>query len=416
MIAINYRESSNTFFFKITEVQARSSSIEVAVDYFVPLSMFNPISQAISNLSAKTLSWLKPRPNMDSSLASLLLVPANILTTSSVLDIFKLHANSHTNPLQVLEQIEVCCIMHSKMPNSPEHEFLVIETVDSSATKRLLILERTVGVVGSSPEPGDAHSRLRSLYQDLSNASSATLTSEDNSLALLDRVTMSSAQSIHAVSTYAKDLSSKHEALDRFLGESYALSPTWQGQNMRFFKPTRKLLLYELAVLADLVHNLYPTYTLLGEQCYFFAGLVFLVAKHRFGRDADEGADLKYIKNSAKLGRFGRWKGAMVNHIEEQVVASVDGMFQEEYVKQVAQVSFFFGIWNSSFNLLFLTGGKDALGNHHNLNHNYDLNHDANIRVGIAYRRPPHHPDSGAYPDLQIFFTASMSFYSYILE
>ena len=105
-----------------------------------------------------------------------------------------------------------------------------------------------------------------------------------------------------------------------FLEENFIHSPRLCGQNVQYFKPNH-LSLFELALLANVVHDLYPTYSLLGRQCYFYANLVYTAAKIHFGvcpcpsKNIDETQDMVYIIDSHwhLSNKFGRWKGLRKN-------------------------------------------------------------------------------------------------------
>jgi hypothetical protein len=66
------------------------------------------------------------------------------LTTDTFFLLYKTWAEKDTNPHKILSQFEVLCVMHNKLPESPEHEFLIIETIDKQNKRKLFILERTI--------------------------------------------------------------------------------------------------------------------------------------------------------------------------------------------------------------------------------------------------------------------------------
>jgi hypothetical protein len=43
---------------------------------------------------------------------------------------------------------------------------------------------------------------------------------------------------------------------------------------------------------------------ILGEQCYFYAGLVYSAVKLHFGEHANENADFDYFNNSSQLRKY----------------------------------------------------------------------------------------------------------------
>lgn len=274
---------------------------------------------------------------------------------------------SNPDPALFLSQIRVTCIMHNKMPLSPEHEFLVVETQDREGMKTSLILERTVELQRETGDtdrindisPGEGLIRL---FKKIKRIACDTLTSGSQPsdlgsmeeglirrpLSIIDKATMSSTQSFDVLSESLKlKLDDLHTspAVDHFLGENYVFSPNWQGRNIRHFKPKKKLSLLELAVLVDVVHQAFPNYTLLKEQCYFFAGLVYSALQYQFGISSssssklNEDEDLVYIDDSRLSNRFGCWKGELVSNVEPQEVMDIVEKFGKAYTSEIAKVS-----------------------------------------------------------------------------
>ena len=100
-------------------------------------------------------SFFKSHPPMDEQATVLLNKNSATLTAMFLLGLRGwgsefCHSNSDLSVF--LSQIKVNCIMHNKMPRSPEHEFLIIETEDREGRKTPLILERTVGIQRETDE------------------------------------------------------------------------------------------------------------------------------------------------------------------------------------------------------------------------------------------------------------------------
>jgi len=96
---------------------------------------------------------------------------------------------------------------------------------------------------------------------------------------------------------------------------------------MQYFLPNH-LTLFELAILAHVVHKEFPTYLLLGEDCYFYAALVYQAAKIYFGArpvaNPDKTQDdLIYHINKHLPIRYGRWNGLMVKRVNPRAVSNV---------------------------------------------------------------------------------------------
>jgi hypothetical protein len=81
-----------------------------------------------------------------------------------------------------------------------------------------------------------------------------------------------------------------------FRGIFLFFSQDWYEQNIRHLKPKKLLSLFELAVLANVVHKEFPKYTLLKEQCYFLPGSFILPSNH-FGVSSSSPAKLDKNKD-----------------------------------------------------------------------------------------------------------------------
>lgn len=274
-----------------------------------------------------------------------------------------------------LSEIQVTCVMHNKMPNSPEHEFLIIETQDRVGKKKALILERTVGLQRETGDineifsPGEG---LKSLFRKIKKIASETLASgtqlgsmEEGSvrqtLSIMDKVSMSSIQSADLLSESLKLIDDLHDspAIDQFLGENYVFSANWHGQNIRHFKPKNPISLFQLAILADVVSKTYPKYTVFKEQCYFFSGLIYSALEYEFHIESssstklntdqdhmdqgpvDQGAavDLVVIDDSRLSNRFGHYKKHMVTKVVHEDVLDIVGKFRHAYGIEIGKIT-----------------------------------------------------------------------------
>lgn len=118
------------------------------------------------------------------------------------------------------------------------------------------------------------------------------------------------------------------------------------GQILQYFKP-RNLSLFQLAVIAQVVHMSYPNYAILNTQCYYYAALVYAVAEKIGGikasKDMDkENIDLVSISGSYLSNHYGQWKGLKVTRVEPDsvVVHRVLERFKKEFNNELAQVFF----------------------------------------------------------------------------
>jgi len=267
-----------------------------------------------------------------------------------------------------LSQIEVTCIMHNKMPCDPEHEFLVIETLDRLGKVKPLILERTVSgdpnnMDTATTSPGDGFINLTKKIKqitrrhfpggqqyDLAAAEEGSILPSLSSLSIIDKATVSLTQSADLMSESLKlqlEQLRNSPAIDQFLGENFVFAKRWHGQNIRHMKPEKTLSLYELAILADLVHKEFPKYSILKDQCFFFAALIYSAVEYRFGNSLtssanlmDETQDLVHIDGSRILSnKFGRWKGALISSVDDGEVLEIVRKYEEEYDSEISKVT-----------------------------------------------------------------------------
>jgi len=295
---------------------------------------------------------------------------------------------------EVLDRFIVDKIGLDECVKPPQHEFLAIDTLDTrdNDKKRQIILERMLAAEPNSnpnlannihpnaadidtnidinPDPNPFLSKLSEKIKTIADCVAATLIAltSDSDLAsdqlssmeegscrppsvasecisMTDSVTVSVSEAAESVSDAVSDSLDKNKtaAGDRFLGEWYTTSGQWRGEgrNLESFSPN-KLTVFELVLIAYVVHKLYPYYTKLGTNCYFFAGLVYAVAKRYGGvRPGTTTCNL--------LAQHGRWNGVKITRVKQHHVDRVLAEFKQLKSTQLAAVS------SSSFKLLSLT-------------------------------------------------------------
>lgn len=235
---------------------------------------------------------------------------------------------------KILDRFRVVCIMHNKNPTPPEHEYLIIETVDQEENDkvRFFILERTISNQQSAVchAEDDRDKKKKDTFEQfkrLATTAVSTLGSSEAHMASMEEGSASSERSLKDEMSLAiiqsTDLVSdsinktvKVPAVDRILGGSNIGSMKYHGQNVQYFKPKR-LSLFELVLLAKVVHEKYPVYSLLYSQCFFYARLVYAAAESYAQVLTSENADktqkdLVYIRGSHLSDKYGRWKGVKV--------------------------------------------------------------------------------------------------------
>jgi hypothetical protein len=227
------------------------------------------------------------------------------------------------------------------MTSPPEHEYLVIEIMDKKETKRLFILERTVGApdlldnVAGAPVHGLLH-KIR-LFMDsaittLKSDSSTSMEEGSSVLGTLDKMTLISVQSADLISECTNNENMHSPALDRILGEGYVFSKPWFGQNLRHFKPGKPFSLFKLLVLANSVHQLHLDYILFHGQCYFYAALLYSDIQYNYGSRLSN-------ENDELLEKFGRWNDFKVCNIDhDKDVVPLVKAFKEVYNREIVEV------------------------------------------------------------------------------
>ena len=286
---------------------------------------------------------------------------------------------------EVLERFIVDKIDLDECLKPPQHEYLTIDTLDTrdNDKKTQFILERMLAAEPNStpnaanidiiidPDPNLPFlSKVYDKIKDIVDCVVATLTAiTSNSdarsdqlssmeggslpppsvasecLSMTDRVTVSASEAAESVSDTVSDSldNNKTAANDRFLGEYFTTSGQWRGEgkNLESFSP-EKLTLFEFVLIAYVVHKLYPYYTKLGTNCYFFAGLVYAAAK-RYGGVRPGTITVNY------LAQHGRWNGVKITRVKQHDVDHVLAKFKHLKSTQLGVVIL------SSFKLLSLT-------------------------------------------------------------
>jgi hypothetical protein len=270
-------------------------------------------------------------------------------------------------PDEILSYFNVKSISHHKVHQSPEHEFLVIETVNPSNKPYRFILERRLeskpSVVAAEPTYATKlldkskklmhtlttfvvpESELVSMEAGSSPSYSSSPPFTSDSLSIGDRSMISLVQTSDLLSTSLEKTGLP--ANDSFRGENSVFTPSYQGQTMEYFKPNH-VTLFNIALLADVVHEMYPTYSVVGEQCFFYARVIYTAVKDIFGicpsQSSDEGQPLVYDidLHLTNAGRYGRWKNLCVSSMDEETVSKVRAAYLLAYRLQAARVIIFF--------------------------------------------------------------------------
>jgi hypothetical protein len=311
---------------------------------------------------------------MDDDATRIIFDPNSVLPTNHMQYLFGSWASilpSHVSePLDYISRLQVHTVSHHKLLASPEHEFLVIDTVNHLDMPYRFILERRQSKTRAGVEtpvfepatdrtglidkvrkklhaitdritPNESH--LGSVEEGSSSSSSPPFSSDQ--LPIGDQATLSLIYSSDLMSD-SLETSAPFLAVDRFLGQNHFSFSQFHGQIMGYFKP-RQLSLLNLVVLAQVVHAQHPTYTLLREQCFFYARLVYVAIGDIFGispsQSADENQDvvLDIDSHLTMTPRIGRWKGLLVNVVDADTVSKIKDPYTSAYREQVQKVFLF---------------------------------------------------------------------------
>ena len=286
----------------------------------------------------------------DEQLLELIDSSLTIDTGSLVRDI-ALFAMVSPDPQAILNRFMVQGLTHCKdiqapidTTLNPQHEFVVVELEDTKQTtsKRLfIVLERTASSVRPSPSgslalkaPLLASASISSLSGSLHSSDSlspykAVATDEfepspqgspSHQLPFLDSASLASTRTLH---TSTQSICCLYLADDHFLGakhfENYAVSTL----NIKQIRP-QSLSLFELAVLADTIHNHDPQYSILKHQCFWFATTLCHVVGREYKctmvTSSAPFVSRVDIRNSYLPEVGGRWRGFMINDVEDDSV------------------------------------------------------------------------------------------------
>jgi hypothetical protein len=314
--------------------------------------MLSSFSQAFSSF-VKFFS-----PEMVSEGEEHLFDSSNPIPTKLFLFIINSWARRHPNPETILKQFKVTTIMHNKKPTMPQHEFLIIETENTATSgtvpSRFLILERfTSDLKPAQDENNDRADKLLETFTELLKTATSSLKSSQlvsmeeglgSGMLVRDGISLSAIQLADLVMDTLKQ-SSTGKAVDQYEGGNI-FEKRDLGQVVQFFKPL-DLTLFDLAIIAQVVHEANPNYSRLHTQCYYFAALVYEAAEKYAGVLVSESADktqtgLVKIQGSYLSNKCGRWNGVKVTHVDRNssVVDSVLARFEEERRNQIEEVFF----------------------------------------------------------------------------
>lgn len=307
-------------------------------------ALFSNICSAISSLFTYRRPPIMPDPSR------ILLDPTRSCDVDTFLLTLKTWASAPGSNFlfqseDVLKEFSVEFLLHNKCPSGPEHEFLIVDTSDKSHVRRIFIIDRTAGAepddITNNGETvlGNISKAAISIYHMMSRDDSTTSLKameestpySSHALSTTDKLTVSAVQLADAISRDSVERLSQRQAHDRILGENFLYTEYYGcSKTVQFFKP-KCLNLFDLVLLANVVHDQFPTYSLLSTQCYFYSHLVYLAAREHFGCSLT-------VTDSYLVRLFGYYAGVKISTVNMASVTSVITEFKKEYKDMVLEV------------------------------------------------------------------------------
>lgn len=274
----------------------------------------------------------------------------------------------------------------------PQHEYLLVQLIDtlpsqSDAKPLLMALERTASDIRPSSEYFTDHPKsktviksiveilketppaiIESLLKLTTNDSSASpaldthhpyqaivddsqsTTSSPNTpfygLKLLDAASLATAKAAHF---FTHSSSKVYRADDRFVGMKNLIGlGATSTLNIRQIQPL-SLSLFDLAVLADSVHNHDPLYSIFGSHCYWFANIICNVIEKEYKCQTVTSPEYAFTKdticfppNDYLPELAGRWMGVLISRVQETFSSVVASAFKIHLQEKQDLVSFLF--------------------------------------------------------------------------
>ena len=289
--------------------------------------------------------------------------------TDHALNLYVTAASKFNSPLlDFLDRIEVVWIWLNKTPTSPEHEYIIVETVDKvDGQIRHFIFDRSVHEeppatttknhtrtdINTTPLRSNSLSSMEEGMLSGTTSTTSThrppppLSFPTPQLSIGDALSMSATKASQVLAD-SLDKGDKLDAFDRILGGHHLLQRRYGcGQNARQIKPNN-LKLFELIVLAEVIHNFDPLYTFFDRNCYWYCNMLADAVIQIFGLDTsinpeDVARQEKYLPiNPYQTEISGRWKGWKVSHTKPEDLTTVILDFKTFYRDKLAEVKYFF--------------------------------------------------------------------------
>jgi hypothetical protein len=221
------------------------------------------------------------------------------------------HTTSQNGTLVVEDDDEDCCI-----------------TLIDKAKRFAMALAK----IWQSPHPPHPPSSIETSSSSL--LSNSSLSIEIDSLSVIDKSTISLTQSADLISD-SLDKIGYSPAYNYFLGQNTMKRKKYAEAETVQINRLKNLKLFQLVVLAHVVHKLHPWYVLLRQQCFFFASVIIFTIEERFGVLPTQSAEDHTVTDFTKSGR---WKGFKIQVINKGVIDHVVEVFNEMYPQKLDTV------------------------------------------------------------------------------
>ncbi len=215
--------------------------------------------------------------------------------------------------------------------NKNEHEFVIYEFVDEHKKKLVLRTDRHVGAHKDTPSPSCTASPV--INGGLSPVSSLLSPSSGSSFPLSsvnENGSKASPSSPHNSPSYPSDISSnQHLAKDTIQIERHP--HRYEALKTITFKGGSSLRpsLWDVVVLAWVVHNDGPFYNLLVRQCYWFADTLFGTLEKWANGSAAHGEHGK-VKRGRRQASIGCYGGVRIYIRNPEDITKIWDKFRKE--------------------------------------------------------------------------------------
>jgi hypothetical protein len=139
------------------------------------------------------------------------------------------------------------------------------------------------------------------------------------------------------VDSSSRSLGSDRVAEDLIKGQGGALGG---GLSVSQLKPKKTLSLFELGILANVIHEEDPNYFLLSRQCYWFIATMFFVVDLVWGNTLNEEEAGHPSPNDYLPKQFGKWNNMPINQNNNAVIQRVIARFWERRKVEFSSVNF----------------------------------------------------------------------------